>query len=94
MTLNDLLQQFFQAHPNEWIDGRKLETVAGAYAWRSRVSDLRLQRGMDIQNRCRRIPKLLVPGESVTISEYRYVTHEPLQPSFLENPIDNAEGQA
>lgn len=94
MTMNDKLEQFFRASPNVWHDGRKLATVAGFYAYRSRISDLRLQRGMNIINRQRRIPKLLAPGESVTISEYRYVTAEPLQPSLLESPIDNAEGQA
>jgi hypothetical protein len=35
------LEAFFLAHPGEWIDGRRLEAVAGRYAWRSRVSDLR-----------------------------------------------------
>lgn len=72
MSLNDKLEQFFRARPNTWIDGRQLETVAGAYAWRSRVSDLRRQRGMTIENRQRKVAEF-------TISEYRYVVHEPAQ---------------
>lgn len=84
MTMNDRLEALFRASPNEWIDGRQLETVGGGYAWRTRVSDLRLQRGMTIENRCRRIPKLLNPSERVTISEYRYVPSvEPAQLSLM-----------
>lgn len=53
-SLNSQLEQFFRQHPDEWIDGRKLETIAGRYAWRTRVSDLRILRDMTIENRLRR----------------------------------------
>lgn len=92
--MNDRLEAYFKARPNEWIDGRALETIGGGYAWRTRVSDLRLQRGMVIENRCRRIPKLLVPTERVTISEYRWVPESAPEQLSLQNAIDNAEGQA
>lgn len=74
-SLNAQLESFFRDRPNEWIDGRKLETIAGRYAWRTRVSDLRILRSMTIENRQRRITPppdrpLLKP---FTVSEYRYV---------------------
>ena len=77
VTMNDRLEQFFKASPNVWIDGRKLAEVAGAYAWRSRASNLRTQRGLTIENRQRRV---LVYSDGidnrdryVTVSEYRMV---------------------
>ena len=33
-TLCAKLAAYFRAHPGEWIDGRVLGTIAGAYAWR------------------------------------------------------------
>lgn len=70
-TILDTLDAFFRARPGQWIDGRGLQRVAGAYAWRSRVSDLRTQRGLDITNRQRRVRT--AGQRRVTISEYRYV---------------------
>ena len=62
----DRLAVFFRAHPGVWIDGRELAEVAGAYAWRSRVSDLRrAPYSMAIENRQRKV------GD-YTISEYRF----------------------
>lgn len=62
------LDAFFRARPGDWIDGRELAMVAGAYAWRSRVSELRRPPyNRTIQNRQRRY-------EHVTVSEYRLVT--------------------
>ena len=72
-TLNDALEAYFKAHPGQWIDGRKLEPIAGAYAWRSRVSNLRTQRGLKIVNRQRRVEFM---GQTFTVSEYRYVPAE------------------
>lgn len=63
----DLVAAYFKARPNVWIDGRSLQTVGGSYAWRSRVSDCRLDLGMVIENRLRRIE------HGPTVSEYRYV---------------------
>jgi hypothetical protein len=64
-TFCDRLEDYFKARPNAWIDGLELARVAGAYAWRSRCSDLR-KRGMQIENRMRR------EGKRV-ISEYRWI---------------------
>lgn len=57
MSLNYRLAAYFKSRPNVWVDGRDLATVAGAYAWRSRCSELRTQRGMTIENRCRTVRK-------------------------------------
>jgi hypothetical protein len=62
------LAAFFRAHPNEWIDGQALARIAGAYAWRSRVSDLRRPPyQMFIQNRLRRV-------RCRVTSEYRWIS--------------------
>ena len=71
MTLTDRLAQFFRERPSQWIDGRQLGTIAGAYAWRSRCSDLRLQWGMTIENRVRLVKN--EQGQTFKISEYRFV---------------------
>jgi hypothetical protein len=58
-TLNDKLDAYFRAKPDVWIDGMELATVAGSYAWRSRISNLRTERGMVIENRKRTMPQHL-----------------------------------
>lgn len=69
MSLTDKLARFFAKREGQWIDGRELATVAGAYGWRSRCSDLR-QRGLQIDNRQRRVR---TANGTVVISEYRFV---------------------
>ena len=54
------------AHRNQWVDGLEIAKVGGAYAWRSRLSDLRKFYGWTVENRQRR------QGRRV-ISEYRLV---------------------
>jgi len=79
------LAGFFRARPNVWIDGRELGPVAGVYAWRSRVADVRRQFHLVIENRQRM-------QNGAVVSEYRYVpeprvmrpTSAPPQLSFLE----------
>jgi hypothetical protein len=71
VTLTDRLAQFFTERPSQWVDGRRLSEIAGAYAWRSRCSDLRLQRGMTIENRVRVWRNH--DGSRFTVSEYRFV---------------------
>lgn len=81
------LAAFFRERPGQWIDGRMLEHVAGRYAWRSRVSDIRRAPfKMRIDNRQRRIAKLTpaAPGraevqETITISEYCFVPDPPAE---------------
>lgn len=65
------LAAFFRERPNRWIDGRSLGPIAGCYAWRSRVSDLRRAPFyMQIENRIRAID---TDDGAITVSEYRYV---------------------
>lgn len=66
-----MLAQFFRARPLVWIDGRELE-IAGRYAWRTRISDLRrVPYCMNIENRQRRIER--PDGTTHVVSEYRFV---------------------
>lgn len=68
-SLLDRLEAFFRARPGQWIDGRALEGVAGVYAWRTRVSELRTLRGMTtLENRQRKVTN--AAGQTVTVSEY------------------------
>lgn len=65
------LAEFFRKHPGEWIDGRAIATIAGSYAWRTRVSDLRRSPfKMSISNRQRRVTE---NGNTFTVSEYIYL---------------------
>lgn len=69
VSLTDRLEAFFRQHPREWVDGKKLGEIAGGYAWRTRVSDLR-KRGHVIENRVRRQSDC---DRVWKVSEYRYV---------------------
>src|SRR5690348_9909747 len=71
MTLCAKLAAYFRQFPNHWIDGRALAHVAGSYAWRTRVSDLRKPPfNMAIENRQ---VKRRSGDETFVVSEYRYV---------------------
>lgn len=75
-TLTTKLAAFFALRPNVWIDGRELATIAGSYAWRTRVSDLRRPPfNLQIENRQRRIHR--PDGRPFTVSEYRLVVPTP-----------------
>lgn len=64
------LAAFFLERPGCWVDGRVLAPIAGAYAWRTRISDLRRAPFlMTIENRQRTIQAGDGP---CVISEYRY----------------------
>jgi hypothetical protein len=76
VTLVDRLQAFLEARPNEWVDGLALAQIAGAYAWRTRLSDLR-QRGLVIENRVRRVE------QRFKVSEYRLVVRQVGQQQLL-----------
>ena len=68
----DRLAALFASRPGEWIDGLTLSGIAGAYAWRTRLSELRRQpHCLNIQNRQRRVERS--DGMSFVISEYRLV---------------------
>lgn len=65
------LAAFFRERPNHWVDGRALGDVAGSYAWRTRVSELRRAPFcMAIENRQRTVE---TENGTHVVSEYRYV---------------------
>jgi hypothetical protein len=68
-TRTERVRDLFLAQPNVWIDGRSFETEGGCYAWRSRISDVRRQYGLVIENRQRTVRGTQGP---YVISEYRY----------------------
>lgn len=75
-TFAQQLADYFTAREGQWIDGRTLATVGGSYAWRSRLTDLRRQYRMQIDNRQRRVTS---GGETFVISEYRLVPRDDFQ---------------
>ena len=56
---------YFTARPRRWINGLALAGVGGVYAWRTRVSEWRVQLGMQSENR-------ISPVDGARVSEYRY----------------------
>ena len=73
LSYRDRLAAYLRDHEGEWIDGLTLATIAGAYAWRTRLSECRTQLGMTVTNRERKL------ANGVTKSEYRFVP--PSQPA-------------
>jgi len=70
-SLCDQLEAYLRQHPNQWIDARTvLMPIGGFGGWRTRLSDLRRQRNMNIENRNRRVTDGL---QTWTVSEYRFV---------------------
>jgi hypothetical protein len=70
VSLRDRLAVYLKQHEGAWIDGRELGTIAGAYAWRSRIAECRTVLGMDIANRCRLVRR--ADGSAYKLSEYMY----------------------
>jgi hypothetical protein len=70
LSLCDKLEAYLRARPLKWIDGRMFGPIAGEFAWRTRISNLRRDRGMTIENRVRTIKR---EGFSYRISEYMFV---------------------
>ncbi len=71
LTNTERVAALFRANEGKWIDGREVAKVGGAYAWRSRISNCRIDLAMPIDNRQRKVKD--AAGEDFTISEYRYV---------------------
>jgi hypothetical protein len=63
----DRVAGLFRASPGAWIDGLTVASRGGAYAWRTRVSECRVQLGMVIENRVRALEN------GTRASEYRYI---------------------
>ncbi len=72
-SLNEKLAAYMRARAGQWLDGRELAKVGGAYAYRTRLSNLRKQPfNLVIENRQRRVEAEGGWGKFV-ISEYRLV---------------------
>lgn len=75
-SLTARLAHFFSERPGAWIDGRQIAHIAGAYGWRTRISDARrAPHFLSIENRQRRMAT--EDGKKFTVSEYRYVPSTP-----------------
>ena len=70
IAYRDKVAGLFRASPGAWIDGLTVASHGGSYAWRTRVSDCRVQLGMVIENRVRTLP------DGSKASEYRYMLDE------------------
>lgn len=70
ISLTAKLAAHFRARPGVWLNGLDLALVGGAYAWRSRVSQLRTQHNMRIDNR--QIRRSTPGGARFSVSEYRW----------------------
>lgn len=69
------LAAYFRERPGVWIDGRVLAKVAGFYAFRSRVSDIRRPPfRMNVINRQRHVRG--TDGRAFTVSEYAFVAED------------------
>lgn len=73
-TFVDQVEAYFKKRPGQWIPATELEPVGGRQAWRTRVSDARRERGLNIENRTRKVR--LSDGSHITVSEYRLVVPE------------------
>lgn len=64
------LAKLLLGHRGEWVDGKRLAIVAGGYAWRTRVSNLRKAPWfLTIDNRYRRVKA--PDGRTFIVSEYK-----------------------
>jgi hypothetical protein len=70
IAFRDKVAGVFRASPGAWIDGLTVASRGGAYAWRTRVSECRVQLGMVIENRVRALE------DGTRASEYRYMPDE------------------
>lgn len=78
MTALDRIGDYMAAHPGEWVSALALMQVGGLLSFRTRLSELRVQRGWRIDNRCRMV-------NGVKHSEYRYTAPAPTElPTWIE----------
>jgi hypothetical protein len=66
ITFRDRVADVFRANANEWLHWTHLARVGGQLAWRTRISDCRLELGMAIEN------KITRSNDNVKHSWYRY----------------------
>ena len=55
-TLTDKMEANFKQWPNRWLDVLELAEIGGIGGWRTRVSECRRDRGLNIQQRLIRWP--------------------------------------
>ncbi len=67
-SLADCLEQLFRSRPGEWIAIRELAEVGGIGGFRTRISELRLKRGLHIEHN----------GKNGAASQHRFLPYEPL----------------
>lgn len=83
------LLEYLVARPNDWVDGLQLSGIAGAYAWRTRVSEARkileAEGKGTIKNRCQTVHR--EDGSRFTRSQYCFV------PAEQHSLSVNADGQ-
>jgi hypothetical protein len=72
-TFREAVWQLFKSRPGQWIDGREIATVGGAYAWRTRISDCRKVYGATIENRIVNVYGQKGPAMVAKASQYRYL---------------------
>lgn len=82
-TYRDAVAALFKSAPGCWVPWHRIAEVGGAMAWRTRVSDCRLELGMSIDNRVRKLEN----GSKV--SEYRYLVPTRIE---QESPADELSG--
>lgn len=69
-SFTDRVEQLFRQRPGEWINARDFMQIGGTMAWRSRIAEVRTQRGLNIVNRQRRAKNR--DNKAYTISEYKW----------------------
>jgi hypothetical protein len=65
-TFRDAVANVLRQRADQWVPWHELAEIGGAMAWRSRISDARLQLGMVIENKVER------RDDGVAVSYYRY----------------------
>lgn len=67
-SLCDRMEGYFRERPGQWIAGKLLSQTFGYGGWRTRISDLRLHRQMDI-----RVHVEQAKGSRIKTSAYCYL---------------------
>jgi len=90
IAYRDKVAGLFRASPGAWIDGLTVASHGGSYAWRTRVSECRVQLGMALENRVRTLP------DGSKVSEYRYTPADEFAVDLSEAAAirDEANGEA
>lgn len=80
------LADLFLAHPGEWIAWSDIAEIAGGCAWRTRISDCRLQ--------FKKAGSGVIEWNRKLSSAYRFLPYRPLGPSAESKRPATAEAAA